>query len=176
LLGESLLHGASVVTASGDKLLGGPQAGLILGKADMVNRIAKHPLARTVRIDKLTLAGLVATLQLYVAGREDEIPVWKYVGRSLEAVEADALELASARKGSVVESCVAEIGGGSLPGSGVPSFRCGLNGPAEKLARALRLAEVAVIPRIEKGRCWLDPRTMEPEEVAMAKAILRELT
>ncbi len=166
-LGEAIHDGADIVTASGDKLLGGPQAGLILGRKELVERIAKHPLARAVRIDKLTLAALEATLRLYREGREQEIPVWQCLSKTLEVIRKDAETLAAAYRGkSVVQECKSEIGGGSLPGTTVPSVRTGLQDVSpDEAARIFRSFPVAVFGYIEDGIFWLDPRTAEQEEI-----------
>jgi L-seryl-tRNA(Ser) seleniumtransferase len=174
--GESLREGADLALASGDKLLGGPQAGLIIGKQEFVRKLARHPLARAVRVDKFTLAGLSATLQLYVQGRESTIPTLKYLGRSQDEVRAAATVLASGFPGAVVDYGLTEIGGGSLPGVGVPTWRCGLPVKnADRLAQALRTGSPSVLARIEKGMVWLDPRTMEQAEVEATVQRLREL-
>lgn len=176
LFGESLRQGADLALASGDKLLGGPQAGLIVGRKHWIAKIARHPIARTVRIDKLTLAGLEATLRLYRNGQEDQIPTLRYLGRSLESVKAMATRLASAIPGSRVEPGVTEVGGGSAPGTGVPTWRCGLPAKsANRLAQVLRTGDPAVVGRIEAGVVWLDPRTMEDDEVEAAIVRLRSL-
>lgn len=174
ILGSSLTQGVHVATASGDKLLGGPQAGLIIGAAPLVRQIARHPLARAYRIDKLTLAALSATLQLYMAGLEETIPTWRYLERKPEEVRELAETLAAARPSAVVAQGETEIGGGSVPGHGVPTFRCGIGvSDAHALARRLRLTTPSIVGRIEAGRVWLDPRTMEVEEVEEVAEILR---
>lgn len=176
-LEESLKAGADVVTSSGDKMLGGPQAGIILGKADAIKKIAKHPLARAVRIDKLTLAALEATLRLYLVDKWMEIPTLRYMSREAEEVKADAERFQQAYQGNaVVEEGITEIGGGSLPGSGVKTFRAGLSHPQPgKLAAQLRKSDPPVLARIEDDLVWLDPRTMEPEEVEAVERLLRDL-
>ncbi len=176
-LAESLHAGADLVTSSGDKLLGGPQAGLLLGKAEVVKKIAKHPLARAVRIDKLTLAALEATLRLYATGREMEIPTLRYLGRSLEEIRTDAERLQHAYRGeAIVSEGTTEIGGGSLPGTGVKTFRTGLRSskPAA-LSSQLRRADPPILTRIEDDLVWLDPRTMDPDEVEIAEHVLQAL-
>jgi len=171
---DSLREGADVVTASGDKLLGGPQAGLILGKTAFVANIRRHPFARIVRVDKLTLAALQATLALYRQGREREIPTIRYLSRPLEEVRSLAERLAAAREGSVVEEGVTEVGGGSAPGTGVPTWRVGLEGDnADALLDRLRRAQV--VGRIESGRVWLDPRTLDEGEIEQVLEVLRSI-
>ncbi len=176
IFGESLRMGADVAMASGDKLLGGPQAGIIIGSKDAISRISSHPLARTVRVDKLTLAALAATLQLYRNGQESEIPTIRYLFRPMEEIEQMAHLLAGAFGNATVEPGLTEVGGGSIPGEGVPTFRCGLNtSSCDELSLRLRASEPPVIARIEKGRVWLDPRTMEPDEVDTVCGILKML-
>lgn len=164
---EAIAEGAGVVTASGDKMLGGPQAGLILGKKELVKKIGKHPLARAVRVDKLTLAALEATLRLHAEKRWDEIPIYRYFTTPLEDVKRAAQKIAKAYKGeSVVEQGVTEVGGGSVPGTGIPTFRAGLSAKdPQALAKKLRTNDPAVLARIEKNKVWLDPRTLEKDEL-----------
>jgi L-seryl-tRNA(Ser) seleniumtransferase len=168
-LGEALRDGADVVTASGDKLLGGPQAGIIVGSSESVKRLTKHPLARAFRVDKLTLAALEATLRLYIEQRHEEIPVWKYISRPLEEVKRLAEVLG---KGKRLEEANTEIGGGSLPGASVPTWRVGLEGKPEDLAASLRARPVPVVGYIHDGTLWLDPRTAEEEECAAVSSYL----
>ncbi len=170
-LREALEDGAQVVTASGDKLLGGPQAGIILGD---VAKIKKHPLARAFRVDKLTLAALEATLRLYVDGRQDEVPVWRYLGRSLEDVKKMAQAIAQGAKGATIEEGQTEIGGGSLPGASVPTYRVSVEGNAEDVAAALRARKTPIVGYINEGKFWLDPRTVEDDEVQTVIQALRE--
>ena len=176
-LREAVADGPDVVTASGDKLLGGTQAGLVLGTKDAVGRIARHPLARTVRVDKLTLAGLEATLSLYAEGREDQIPVWRYLGRPIEEVKKAAEAIAKAwPHESAVEEGTTEVGGGSMPGATVPTWRAGLRGEnPERVGKRLRAMDVPVVGYIEGGTFWLDPRTAEQVEVESVVALLRGL-
>ena len=172
---DAVQEGAAVVTASGDKLLGGPQAGLILGMKAAIQKIRKHPLARVVRIDKLSLAALEATLRLYANGDEKEIPTIRYIGRHIDEVRAFAAKLQQAYVGeAVLEDGITEIGGGSLPGIGLPSVRVGLKtAKPDALAKKLRLGSPPLLTRIEKDIVWLDPRTLDTEEVALAEQILR---
>jgi L-seryl-tRNA(Ser) seleniumtransferase len=164
---ESLSH-SDVVTFSGDKLLGGPQAGIVLGRGEAgvaaVRKMARHPLARAVRIDKLTLAALEATLRQRLTGRLEEIPVERMLRVSVEQVRRRAalwsvkLEERGVRT-SLVDGESA-VGGGSLPGYGLPTVLVALGGPASRLANALRRGAPPVIARIEKDACCLDPRTV----------------
>ncbi|MEO8745709.1 MAG: L-seryl-tRNA(Sec) selenium transferase [Candidatus Dormiibacterota bacterium] len=166
-VGESLEH-ADVVTFSGDKLLGGPQAGVILGRgeagAQAVRKMARHPLARAVRIDKLTLAALEATLRQRLTGRLDEIPVERMLRSPVEDVRRRAaMWSVKLEERGVKTSLVAgesAVGGGSLPGHALPTVLIALSGPASRLAAALRHGEPPVIARIEKDACCIDPRTV----------------
>jgi L-seryl-tRNA(Ser) seleniumtransferase len=165
-LAEALRDGADVVTASGDKLLGGPQAGIMVGKRDAIKKIARHPLARAFRIDKLTLAGIEATLRLYLEGRHVEIPVWRSISRPMDEVRRLAETVSAGHKGSRIEEARTEIGGGSLPGATVPTFRVGLPGNAEDAAARYRNRPTPVVGYIHDGTFWLDPRTADEEECA----------
>ena len=164
---ESVQH-ADVVTFSGDKLFGGPQAGIVLGRGDAgvaaVKKMSRHPLARAVRIDKLTLAALEATLRLRLSGRLDEIPVERMIRAPVEDVRRRAamwsvkLEERGVRASLVPGESA--VGGGSLPGHALPTVLIALSGPASRLAAALRHGDPPVIARIEKDACCLDPRTV----------------
>lgn len=171
-LSESLKGGADLVTASGDKLLGGPQAGIIAGKRKLIRQIAKNPLARAVRIDKLTAAALEATLRLYIEGRELEIPTWKYIAKPLSEIRNAAQEVLARLKtekiAAAMEDSVCEIGGGSLPGVKLPSCRIVINAVnAGDTARRLRMGKPPIIPYIEKGCVRLDLRTVEERELEL---------
>jgi L-seryl-tRNA(Ser) seleniumtransferase len=172
---ERLADGADVVTFSGDKLVGGPQAGLIVGRADLVARIRRDPLARAMRPDKVTLAALAATLALYRAGRaEAEIPVWRMIAAAPDGLRERADAIAERLAGSVdVVSTEATVGGGSLPGETLPSFGLALGGgSAERTLAALRWGSPAVVGRIEGGRVILDLRTIDPgRDVDLERAI-----
>ena len=168
---ESIADGMGLVFFSGDKLLGGPQAGIVVGKKDLVNRLERHPLARAVRIDKLSLAALTATLLHYLSGdAEQQIPVWQMISASDEAIR-DRAQRWQSRLGSAaaVEPSRSAIGGGSLPGETLPSWvlvltcREGPGGPEEVMAD-LRRADPPVMARVEEDRVLLDPRTVLPEE------------
>jgi L-seryl-tRNA(Ser) seleniumtransferase len=155
---------SDVVTFSGDKLLGGPQAGIILGRVDAVRKLAKHPLARAVRIDKLTLAALEATLRQRMSGRADEIPVQRMLKTPVEDIRRRAamwsVKLDERGVGVRLVSGESAVGGGSLPGHGLPTVLLALAGPASRLSAALRSGRPPVIARIEAGACCLDPRTV----------------
>jgi L-seryl-tRNA(Ser) seleniumtransferase len=161
---ERLAAGADLVTFSGDKLVGGPQAGLIVGRADLIARIRRDPLARAMRPDKVTLAAVAATLALYRAGRaETEIPVWQMIAASPTDLHgrASALARVVGDRAEVVAT-EATVGGGSLPGETLPSFGVALSGrSADRTLKALRRGSPSVIGRIEGGRVILDLRTVD---------------
>ncbi len=182
---ESIAAGADVVFFSGDKLLGGPQAGIIAGRKACVDRIKRHPLARAVRIDKASLAGLAATLGHYLHGEAiEKVPVWRMIAAPLEEMEQRARSWAGAVK---VPAAVVEgrsmIGGGSLPEEGLPSRLLALaeedlprGMTAATLASSLRGGDPAVVVRIERGRVLLDPRTVLPgEDEHVIEALTRAL-
>lgn len=168
-LQESIAAGVDVVCASGDKLLGGPQAGLILGKAAVIDRLARHPLARAVRADKVCLAGIAETLRHYARGNATEhLPVWWSISRSAGWLK-DRCERWAADIGpraSVVPS-EAVVGGGSLPGKKLPSFSIAIDpgaAGADNLARVLRTASPNVVPRVIDGLVTIDARTVLERE------------
>jgi L-seryl-tRNA(Ser) seleniumtransferase len=152
------------VTFSGDKLLGGPQAGVIVGRQALIARLRKHPLTRAIRPDKLTLAALGATLVHYVRGEaEQQVPVWRMLTTPPAELERRASHLAEQLNGQVVPTRSA-VGGGSLPGQTQPSFAVALPGNADQLATALRHASPPIVARIENDQVLLDLRTVLPEQ------------
>ena len=168
---DSIAAGADLVFFSGDKLLGGPQAGIVAGKRALVSRLTRHPLARAVRIDKLSLAALTATLLHYLKGEAlEKVPIWRMISASPEALEARASGWqAVAGGGSQVVQGLSTIGGGSLPGESLPTWLLSIGAEAtlegaQGLAARLREAETPVIARIEDDRVLLDPRTVLPSE------------
>jgi L-seryl-tRNA(Ser) seleniumtransferase len=168
---ESLRAGAHLVTFSGDKLLGGPQAGVVVGRADLVERLRRHPLQRALRADKLTLAALEGTLALALdPGRRDEVPVLRMLHEPVERVRARAERLARLVAGEVEET-VARVGGGALPLAELPSAACAVE---EALAEPLRLGEPPVVGIVRDGRLLLDCRTLAEDELdEVAAAIAR---
>ncbi|HVN59753.1 MAG TPA: L-seryl-tRNA(Sec) selenium transferase [Gaiellaceae bacterium] len=165
---ESLAAGADLVTFSGDKLLGGPQAGIVVGRADLVERLRRHPLQRALRADKLTLAALEGTLALYLDPERAalEVPVLRMLREPPDVVRARAERLAELVGGSVEET-VARVGGGALPLAELPSFACAVE---EELAAPLRRGEPPVVAVVRDGRCLLDCRTLADAEVDEAAA------
>jgi L-seryl-tRNA(Ser) seleniumtransferase len=166
LPGERLAAGSDVVTFSGDKLVGGPQAGLVVGRADLIARMRRDPLARAMRPDKTTLAAVALTLGVYRSGRAVEtIPVWRMIAAPADALRAraDALVTAIGPRASVVE-LRSTVGGGSLPGETLASFGLALEArSANGLLAVLRIGDPAIIGRIEDDRVVLDLRTVEPD-------------
>ncbi len=164
----ALRAGADLVTASGDKLLGGPQAGLLLGRADVVHQLRRHPLARALRVDKLTLAALEATLS------GPPTPVAVALSASLESLRRRASALAERLTQSGVDAhavdCAAAVGGGGAPGVELPS--AGVSLPSELAAR-LRAGRLPVVGRVERSRCLLDLRSVaEADDVRLADAVI----
>jgi L-seryl-tRNA(Ser) seleniumtransferase len=165
---SSLAAGADLVCFSGDKLLGGPQAGIVVGRADLVERLRRHPLQRALRADKLTLAALEATLTLAIDAPE-QIPVVRMLRESPETVRARATRLAEL-VGGEVEETVARAGGGALPLTELPSFACAVE---EELAAKLRTGDPPVIAIVRDGRTLLDCRTLTDADVEETVAAVR---
>ncbi len=164
----ALADGADLVCFSGDKLLGGPQAGIVAGRAELVERLQRHPLHRALRIDKLSLAALEGTLLLYLEpGRAlAEVPVLRMLQEGADTVRARAERLAAA-VGGEVEETVARVGGGALPLAELPSYAAAVD---EALAAPLRRGEPPVVGIVRDGRLLLDCRTLGDEEVAEVAA------
>lgn len=172
---ERLAAGADLVTFSGDKLLGGPQAGLIAGRADLIARLRRDPLARAMRPDKVTLAALAATLGLYRAGLATrEIPVWRMLAAPVAGLRARSEALAEALgERARARQMDGATGGGSLPGATLPSWGIELAaGSPDRLLAALRAGDPPVIGRIEGGSVVLDARTvMADDEERLLEAV-----
>jgi L-seryl-tRNA(Ser) seleniumtransferase len=171
---ESLAAGADLVTFSGDKLLGGPQAGIVVGRGELVEKLRRHPLQRALRADKLTLAALEGTLALYLEPEQAarEVPVLRMLREPVETVRARAERLAAAIGGEVEET-TARVGGGALPLAELPSFAAAVE---EGLAARLRDGDPPVVGIVRDGRLLLDCRTLrddELDEVAAAVAAAR---
>jgi L-seryl-tRNA(Ser) seleniumtransferase len=167
---ESLRAGADLVCFSGDKLLGGPQAGVVVGRADLVERLRRHPLQRALRADKLTLAALEGTLSLALdPSTREEVPILRMLHEPIERVRERAERLAGF-VGGEVEETVSRVGGGALPLAEIPSAACAVE---EGLAEALRLGEPSVVAVVRDGRTLLDCRTLTDAEVdEVAAAVL----
>lgn len=176
---ESLQAGFDLVAFSGDKLLGGPQVGIIVGRADLIEKLKRHPLARAFRIDKLSLAGLTATLDHYRRGEAlSHIPIWQMISAPVKALHQRAVAWQSQVGGEVVQA-LSTVGGGSLPGESLPTYALALRSDsAEALSAALRRAPMPVIGRIVVDQVLLDPRTVLPDQestlVEMLRLVLKE--
>lgn len=163
---ESLQSGASVVAFSGDKLLGGPQAGILLGEEDVIHMLRHHPLARAVRPDKLCLAALSATLAHYLKDEVlEKVPIWRMIAQPLEAIERRGkVWIDQLGRGKLIEGR-STVGGGSLPEETLPTWLVALDSDdPDRLAARLRHASTAVIARIQDDRVVLDPRTVLEEQ------------
>ena len=173
MIQQSVAAGADLVFSSGDKLMGGPQAGIIIGKKQLIDKLKKHPLARAVRIDKIRLAGLAATLIHYLKGEAlTNIPVWRMISAPLEEIDQRArqwaqpiLNLAQVVEGETM------IGGGSLPGGTLPTKLVAIGGEgkrcrnlAQELSQKLRSREIPIVGRISGHVLLLDPRSVLPEQ------------
>lgn len=171
---ESLAAGADLVCFSGDKLLGGPQAGIVVGKAELVNKLKKHPLARAIRADKLCLATLTSTLLHYLRDEAvDEIPIWRMIATPLEQIERRAGSWQQLLAQGEVITSESTVGGGSLPGEVLPTWLLALEVRSpNRFLKRLRQAEPPVIARVQQDRVVFDPRTVLPEqETALLAAI-----
>jgi L-seryl-tRNA(Ser) seleniumtransferase len=167
---RSVAAGAALVCFSGDKLLGGPQAGVIAGRADAVERAKAHPLARALRLDKLGLAALAATLRLYLDPERArrEIPVLAMLTVPEAELAGRAAALAALVPGAEVVRATAKVGGGALPLLELPGPVVALPGAPDAVAARLRAGEPPVVGRIESDRLLLDPRTLDPSEIEAA--------
>ena len=178
---QSIAAGVGLVFFSGDKLLGGPQSGIVVGQTELVRRLERHPLARAVRIDKMSLAGLTATVLHYLKQEaEAEVPIWKMISAGEQGIKDRATRWKTQLSipGEVISGRSA-IGGGSLPGETLPTWVLALScegdaGSSERVMRRLREAVPPVIARIEDDRVILDPRTVTPDDEEALLTALRE--
>ena len=161
---DSLKAGVDVVSFSGDKLLGGPQAGIILGKKSLLDKLKKHPLTRAMRVDKMTLAALEATLRSYESGHPEEIPVLGMLSATPEILQKKAEKLAAMLAESGISAKVlpvsGQVGGGSVPNQNLPSFAVALTGDVNTLEENLRRGLRPIIGRIHNEAYLLDVRTL----------------
>jgi L-seryl-tRNA(Ser) seleniumtransferase len=176
VVGDVVAAGADLVCFSGDKLFGGPQAGVVAGTADLIAPLRSNPMLRALRPDKMQLAALTATVTQYLADKSDEVPVWRMVDADV-TVRATKLARALTKLGYEAEIVPGEsvAGGGSLPGHAMPTtlVRVGSTGTSAKdLAAALRTGEVPVVVRVEHGSVFVDLRTVLPEQDARLLAAL----
>jgi L-seryl-tRNA(Ser) seleniumtransferase len=189
---ESLAAGVDVVTFSGDKLLGGPQAGIIVGKKEIIQQIRKNPLTRALRIDKLTLSALESTLRIYrdMDRALEEIPTLRLLARPLPDIEKSALQLADMLKGIdderlevSIRDDVSKAGGGSLPVLELPSKCIGIRVTGlsvNRVEKQMRLNSPPVIGRIEADTFVMDLRTVLEDDLsdiceAIANILKKEL-
>jgi L-seryl-tRNA(Ser) seleniumtransferase len=172
---ESIRAGVDLVCFSADKLVGGPQAGIILGKTKWITRLKHHPLARAIRADKLCLAALSATLRHYLIGDiEQTIPVWRMISATPATLKQRAENWQRELNCGQVIPSQSTVGGGSLPEETLPTFVLALDFPrADLAAKKLRQAAVPVIGRVQEGRLLLDPRTVLPEEETLLLQTLK---
>ena len=184
LAGESVRAGADVVCFSGDKLLGGPQAGILIGRGELIDRIRRHPLMRALRVDKLTYAALEATLIEYLAGRAPEtIPVVRMLTTAVAEVEARARALADALRATGWQADVIDgfsaVGGGSAPGVELPTKLVALSRAGEspdRLDARLRSGSPPIVARIENGCLLLDLRTVLPDQDGIIAQVAAHIT
>jgi|tagenome__1003787_1003787.scaffolds.fasta_scaffold20943279_2 L-seryl-tRNA(Ser) seleniumtransferase len=169
---QAIEDGAGLVTFSGDKLLGGPQAGIVVGRRDLVAAVARHPLARAVRADKMTLAALQTVVSAYLAGDATTVPLWRMATQPLLTLRQRAQVVADAVGGAKVVDTEAVAGGGSLPGLGIPSVGVALDGP-DADGRLARLREHGVVARVADGVVVCDLRTVDPTDDATLVTALR---
>jgi L-seryl-tRNA(Ser) seleniumtransferase len=183
---ESLAAGADLVCFSGDKLLGGPQAGILLGRAEIIGRIARHPLMRALRIDKMTLAALEATLRHYQRGEAStHIPIWRMIAAPEKRLAQRAGSWAERLRERGIEARVkrgeSTVGGGSLPGETLPTTLLALDAatlalPLDEIARRLRSRPIPVVARIQHDTLLLDPRTvLEEQDQEVVRALMEVL-
>jgi L-seryl-tRNA(Ser) seleniumtransferase len=176
---ESVQAGAALVTFSGDKLLGGPQGGIVVGQRDLIEKLRQHPLARAMRADKVALAGLHATLLHYARGEApQEIPVWQMIAMPADDIRRRAERWSAALGRGTAIAARSTVGGGSLPEETLPTFALALEvEQVDELAAQLRRSTPPVITRIEAGRLLLDPRTVLPgQDDALLDVLRRGLT
>jgi len=172
---QCLAAGAALVTFSGDKLLGGPQAGVIAGRADLVATVARHPLARAVRADKMALAALQSVALAYLAGDGDAIPLWRMAAAPVGLLRERAEALAAAVAGAKVVDTEAVAGGGSLPGLTIPSCGVSVEVP-DADATLAKLRDGGIVARVDAGAVICDLRTVAPSDDARLAAALATIT
>lgn len=183
LVQVALKDGADVALFSGDKLLGGPQAGIIVGRTHHIIQLERHPLLRVLRVDKMTLAALEATLRLYLDGRTDEIPLWRMARTDADELERRARTIAEGLReiGSIKAEAFptrSVAGGGSLPGVELGSWAVALlpdRPGASELQRSLRRSDPPIVARVEEDRVLLDLRTVAPDDDRALTAAIRRV-
>ena len=182
LVQEGVSAGAGAVAFSGDKLFGGPQAGIIVGEKVLIDRIKSSPLYRALRVDKFTVSGLEETTLLYLRGLAlEKIPIWRMIAQQAEIIKQRAEQLllqisTKSAKVSVTQT-TSYLGGGSLPGQGLPSYAVALESvlPLEDIAKRFRTAKPPVIGRISQDRFLLDLRTVFPEQDSVIASVISQI-
>ena len=179
---EALSSGADLVCFSGDKLLGAPQAGIILGKKKYIDVLKKHPLHRALRLDKMFLAGLERVLLYYLKGQATEkIPVWRMISTPLEALQRRAEKMKAELEGSGIKIAIRQsestVGGGSLPGETLPTIAVSIESgePVDRQAKLFRGQSPPIIGRIEDGKFVLDLRTVFPDQDEMIVSAIKNI-
>ena len=171
---QALQDGVDVLTFSGDKLLGAGQAGIILGKKELIAQCRQHPLYRVLRLGKISLAILEASLQIYLEGRADQLPIWEMMHRPLEKIREMAEEIAQEFSAAIIDTTVSYSGGGALPEQNIPSLGVMIaTNNAESMARYLRGFHTPILARIQQEKVIIDPRTLFPRDIPVVKEALR---
>jgi L-seryl-tRNA(Ser) seleniumtransferase len=183
LVQQAVEDGADLVCLSGDKLLGGPQAGIVVGRAELVDRLRRHPLVRALRPDKMQLAALQATAEAYLTDAAASLPLWSMLDATPGQIAGRTKRLARALAKAGYEVGIMEgesvAGGGSLPGHGLPTHLLALRAPGRsgaELASALRAADPPIVARVEDGRLVLDLRTVHKSQDPLVREALLSLT
>ena len=163
---DAMSAGADIICFSGDKLLGGPQAGIIIGTSELMNKVKRHPLARAVRADKTCLSGISTTLIHYLKGEaEDKIPIWKMIALDVDTIRQRAQNWKKSIGRGIVIKGNSMVGGGSLPGETLPTYLLALDVPrANKFLKRLRTLPFPIVARIENDQILFDPRTVFPSQ------------
>jgi L-seryl-tRNA(Ser) seleniumtransferase len=170
---DALADGADLVTFSGDKLLGGPQAGIVLGRTDLVERLRRNPLARALRCDKMQIAALESVLRIYATEGRNGVPVWRMLDSPASELRTRARTLATDFPGAEPLASEAVVGGGSVPGYAIPSWAVRLPSPSpERLAARLRTGTPSVFCRVDGDAVLFDLRTVDPvDDDRLARAV-----
>lgn len=176
LIQFAVQEGVDIITASGDKLMGGPQAGLIIGKKEFVQKCAKHPLYRAFRVDKMVLSALEATLQMHIEQRSHELPVWEFLQRPLDICYQIALELVTDIPQATVEESVGFSGGGALPDQAIPTWvvKISVDNP-NALAKRFRQYNPPILVRVHNQSVYIDTRTLFKEDISVVRNALEQI-
>lgn len=174
---QAIRDGADLVLASGDKLIGGPQAGIILGKKETVGKISRHPMARAMRIDKLSLIALEKTLDHFLEDQVEKIPLYSFLAKSDRELKSEATKLKNAFGGrATLQRKATEVGGGTMPGEGIESWCVGFEAQsAQLLFSQLLQAPIPILGRIEKDKVWLDVRSCTKQDIGEVVKFLKSI-